>query len=139
MKITVYEENYQDQVVALWQTCGLTVPWNDPVKDIERKLAKDPHLFLVGLLDDKVIASVMGGYEGHRGWVNYLAVMPEFQRLGYGRVIMEAVEKKIAEEGAPKINLQIRASNLDVIAFYESLGYQQDDVVGMGKRLVHDD
>ena len=139
MKITVYEEKYQDQVVALWQACGLTVPWNDPVKDIKRKLAKDPHLFLVGLLDDKVVASVMGGYEGHRGWINYLAVLPEFQKKGYGRIMVEAIERKIAEEGSPKINLLIRKSNLAVIAFYESMGYQQDEVVSMGKRLVHDE
>ena len=83
MQIVVYEEKYQDQVVALWQECGLTVPWNNPVKDIQRKLAKDPHLFLVGLLDGVVVASVMGGYEGHRGWVNYLAVKPKLQKINF--------------------------------------------------------
>ena len=139
MKIVVYEEKYQAQVVKLWQACGLTVPWNDPVKDIQRKLAKDPELFLVGLIDGVVLASVMGGYDGHRGWINYLAVHPKLQKMGYGRQLMEAVEKKIAEQGSSKINLQIRSSNIDVIAFYKAIGYKQDDVVSMGKRLVPDE
>ncbi len=139
MEIIEYEEKYQNQLVELWQGCGLTVPWNDPVKDIKRKLAKDPELFLIGLIDGIVVASVMGGYDGHRGWVNYLAVKPELQKTGYGRQLMDAVEKKIAAQGAPKINLQIRTSNLDVIAFYKAIGYKQDEVVGMGKRLVSDE
>ncbi|MBT3188644.1 MAG: GNAT family acetyltransferase [Anaerolineae bacterium] len=139
MKIIPYEEKYQDQIVKLWQACGLTVPWNDPVKDITRKLAKDPELFLVGLIDEVLVASVMGGYEGHRGWINYLAVSPDLQKSGYGRQLMKAVEKKIAEQGAPKINLQIRTSNVDVIAFYKAIGYKRDDVVGMGKRLIDDE
>ena len=139
MKIIPYEEKYQAQIVKLWQACGLTVPWNDPVKDITRKLAKDPELFLVGLIDGVLVASVMGGYEGHRGWINYLAVSPDLQKSGYGRQLMKAVEKKIAEQGAPKINLQIRTSNVDVIAFYKAIGYKRDDVVGMGKRLIDDE
>ncbi len=139
MKIIVYEEKYQDQVVKLWQDCGLTVPWNDPVKDIQRKLAKDPELFLIGLIDGDVLASVMGGYDGHRGWINYLAVHPKLQKMGYGRQLMDAVEEKIAEQGSSKINLQIRSSNIDVIAFYKAIGYKQDDVVSMGKRLVPDE
>jgi ribosomal protein S18 acetylase RimI-like enzyme len=81
----------------------------------------------------------MGGYEGHRGWINYLAVSPDLQKSGYGRQLMKAVEKKIAEQGAPKINLQIRTSNVDVIAFYKAIGYKRDDVVGMGKRLIDDE
>jgi ribosomal protein S18 acetylase RimI-like enzyme len=81
----------------------------------------------------------MGGYEGHRGWINYLAVAPDQRRKGYGRLIMEEVERRIAEKGSPKINLQVRTSNTGVIAFYESLGYRADDVVGMGKRLVSDE
>ncbi len=139
MKIIEYREKYQNQVVELWKACGLTVPWNDPVKDIRRKLAKDPELFLVGLIDGVVVASVMGGYEGHRGWINYLAVNPKLQKMGYGRQLMDAVEKKIAVQGAAKINLQIRTNNLDVTAFYKSIGYEEDGVIGMGKRLVSDE
>ena len=139
MEIIEYEEKYQEQLVELWQACGLTVPWNDPRKDIQRKLTKDPELFLIGLIDGLVVASVMGGYEGHRGWINYLAVDPKLQKKGYGRQLMEAVEKKISQTSCPKINLQIRSSNVDVIAFYKAIGYKQDDVVGMGKRLVSDE
>ena len=89
-------------------------------------------------MDGQVVASVMGGYEGHRGWINYLAVDPEHQRQGLGRRMMEEVEKRIRALGSPKINLQVRTSNTDVIRFYESIGYKLDDVVGMGKRLVED-
>jgi ribosomal protein S18 acetylase RimI-like enzyme len=138
MEITRYKEKHQDQVVALWQACGLTVPWNDPVKDIQRKLAKDPELFLVGIIDGIIIASVMGGYEGHRGWANYLAVKPELQKEGYGRQLMEALEKKLLAQGCPKINLLIRITNTQVIEFYKAIGYKLDDVVGMGKRLIPD-
>jgi ribosomal protein S18 acetylase RimI-like enzyme len=130
-------------VIALWRECGLVVPWNDPSRDIDRKLLVDPDLFLVGVPDDDpsgagIAAAVMGGYEGHRGWINYLAVSPGHRGLGYGRMIMEAVEKRIAGKGCPKINLQVRTSNLAVIRFYEHLGYSSDNVIGLGKRLVDD-
>jgi ribosomal protein S18 acetylase RimI-like enzyme len=139
MEIRTYAEEDRDEVIALWNDCGLVVPWNDPAKDIGRKLQVDRDLFLVGLVEGRIVASVMGGYEGHRGWINYLAVAPELRRKGYGRQIMEEVERRIAAKGAPKINLQVRTSNTAVIAFYEALGYNIDDVVGMGKRLVSDD
>ncbi len=114
------------------------VPWYDPSKDIDRKLKVDPDLFLTGHIDGKVVASVMGGYEGHRGWINYLAVLPEYQKLGYGREIISAIEKKIAERGCPKINLQIRSHNTGVIEFYRHLGYSDDEVVSFGKKLIVD-
>jgi ribosomal protein S18 acetylase RimI-like enzyme len=139
IEIRAYDEADQAEVIALWSACGLVVPWNDPAKDIGRKLLVDRDLFLVGLVAGRIVASVMGGYEGHRGWINYLAVAPELRRKGYGRQIMEEVERRIAAKGAPKINLQVRTSNTAVIAFYEALGYNIDDVVGMGKRLVSDD
>jgi ribosomal protein S18 acetylase RimI-like enzyme len=139
MKIRAYGEEDQAKLIDLWTACGLVVPWNDPARDIGRKLLVDRDLFLVGLLEGRIVASVMGGYEGHRGWINYLAVAPDQRRKGYGRLIMEEVERRIAEKGSPKINLQVRTSNTGVIAFYESLGYRADDVVGMGKRLVSDE
>lgn len=138
MDVRAYEEDDQADVVALWQACNLVVPWNDPVKDILRKLQLDRDLFLVGYTERGIVASVMGGYEGHRGWINYLAVHPDAQRCGYGRRIMAAVEERIEARGCPKINLQVRSSNRDVVAFYESLGYALDDVVGLGKRLQDD-
>ena len=81
----------------------------------------------------------MGGYEGHRAWINYLAVDPSCQRKGYGRKIMIVIEKKLKEKGAPKINLQIRSSNKSVIEFYKSINYNRDDVISMGKRLIEDE
>ncbi len=125
-------------VIALWQECGLTRPWNDPHRDIIRKLAVQAHMFLVGESDGRVVGSVMAGYEGHRGWINYLAVSPAYQGRGYGRLLMERAEQLLSEAGCPKINLQVRSTNTEVIAFYDTLGYSVDDVVSMGKRLVND-
>jgi ribosomal protein S18 acetylase RimI-like enzyme len=133
-----FDKSDQQAVIDLWVDCGLVVSWNDPLKDIERKLRVDPDLFLVGELNGEIVASVMGGYEGHRGWINYLAVSPRHQRKGYGRLIMEAVELAIAQKGCPKINLQIRAINTDIAAFYQSIGYDIDNVIGLGKRLEPD-
>eukprot|EP00903_Cladosiphon_okamuranus_P004397 g4395.t1 len=89
-------------------------------------------------LENELVASVMGGYEGHRGWINYLAVKPAEQGNGYGRRMMEAIEERIRAKGCPKINLQVRATNSEVIAFYEAIGYGNDNVVGLGKRLEQD-
>lgn len=98
----------------------------------------DPDLFLIGESEGEVVATVMAGYEGHRGWINYLAVKPSYQRKGYGRILMEAAEGLLHRRGCPKINLQIRSTNAEVIAFYSAIGYGEDQVVCMGKRLVHD-
>lgn len=143
MKVRVYEEQDRNSVITLWRECGLVAPQNDPDKDIDRKLKVDADLFLVGVETDQigneiVIASVMGGYEGHRGWINYLAVSPNHQRKGYGQAIMKAVELRIQAKGCPKINLQVRHTNQAVIAFYTALGYGDDNVVGLGKRLEKD-
>lgn len=138
MQIRPFEPEDTEAVVALWQACGLVVAHNDPRKDIERKLDVDPDLFLVGEIDGTIIASVMGGYEGHRGWLNYLAVHPDHQGSGLAREIVSRVEDKIRAMGAPKINLQVRSTNSKVIAFYKALGYTVDEVVSMGKRLVRD-
>ena len=138
MNIRPFQKTDTEDLVALWQACGLTVPWNDPRKDITRKLQVGREFFLVGELNGRLIASVMGGYEGHRGWVNYLAVHPEFQGSGYGRDLMTAVEEKLLAAGCPKINLQVRESNSGVIQFYEKIGYKNDHVVSFGKRLIPD-
>lgn len=138
MRIEEFSEKHRSAVVTLWDQCKLTVAWNDPHKDIDRKLKVNPELFLVGVVNDELVATVMGGYEGHRGWINYLAVHPFHRNKGYGRKIMSAVESRILALGCPKINLQVRESNADVIAFYKAIGYGNDCVVGMGKRLVSD-
>jgi ribosomal protein S18 acetylase RimI-like enzyme len=138
MLIRPYREADQAAVVQLWMACGLVVPHNNPVRDIERKLQVNPEWFLVGEVDNEVVATCMVGYEGHRGWVNYLAVRPDLQGQGLGRQMMDAAEAILRDAGCPKINLQIRTTNQKVIRFYESIGYQMDDVVSMGKRLEPD-
>ncbi len=138
MQIRPFEIQDQEQVIALWKECNLLVPSNDPKKDIQRKLKVNPELFLVGVVDEAIAATIMGGYEGHRGWVNYLAVSPTHQRKGYGRQMMEALEVKLRAMGCAKINLQVRETNLVVVEFYKSIGYNLDHVIGMGKRLEYD-
>ncbi|MYE11594.1 MAG: GNAT family acetyltransferase [Gammaproteobacteria bacterium] len=138
LAIRPYEERDADLVVALWRACGLVVPWNDPLKDIERKLRVQRELFLVGSLSGRLVATVMAGYEGHRGWINYLAVAQECRRQGLGRQMMDAAEVGLRAMGCPKINLQIRKSNPAAIGFYRSLGFVEDETVSMGKRLVED-
>ncbi len=138
MHIRPYRSPDEDAVIELWERCGLVAPQNDPRADIVRKLAVAPELFLVGEADTRVVATAMAGYDGHRGWINYLAVSPEVRTSGLGRAIMAWAERLLRERGCPKINLQIRSSNQSVISFYRALGYSVDDVVSMGKRLVAD-
>ena len=139
MKIREYQSRDEQHVIDLWCKCNLVVPWNNQKADIRRKLKTDPNLFVVGVLEGKVVATVMGGYEGHRGWINYLAVDPDYQRKGLGRLIMEDVERRIKERGCPKINLEVRESNKGVIDFYLSLGYADNKIIGLGKRLEEDE
>ena len=138
MIIRAFEPEDEKAVIELWQNAGLTRPWNSPEKDIVRKLKVQSQWFLVAQMDQKLIASVMAGYDGHRGWINYLAVDPSVQGQGVGRKLMESVELLLAEFGCPKINLQIRKGNQGVIDFYEKIGYSEDEVVSFGKRLIPD-
>ncbi len=135
--LTIRQAQPQDAraLAELWRVCGLTRPWNDPQRDTTLKLDFQPQGAFVGLRDDQLIASVFAGYEGHRGWINYLAVHPEHQQQGFGRVILQHAEDWLRSLDCPKINLQVRADNAEVIAFYESLGYTQDPCISMGKRL----
>jgi ribosomal protein S18 acetylase RimI-like enzyme len=136
--IRPYQSGDKQAVIDLWFKCQLVVPLNNPEQDIERKLLVNPEWFLVTLLADKLVATIMIGYEGHRGWVNYLAVDPEYRRQGLGRLLMLEAEKILRAAGCPKICLQVRNNNKDVIAFYKAIGYTLDDVIGMGKRLEED-
>lgn len=131
-----YRTEYRDAVIKLWRTCNLVVPQNDPVEDIEKKMRFQPNLFLIGLLDGKVIGSIMVGYEGHRGWINYLAITPEDQRHGYGRKLVQKAIDELKKMGCQKVNLQIRRSNVKVIDFYKHIGFKEDDVVSLGMRLA---
>jgi ribosomal protein S18 acetylase RimI-like enzyme len=138
MLIRAFESSDQDDVISLWGRCGLLRPWNDPKKDIERKLALQPELFLVGCEATVLVASAMAGYDGHRGAVYYLAVEPGRQKLGLGRALMAEVERRLMQMGCPKINILIRSSNLVVQDFYVSLGYKAEAIACMGKRLIAD-
>jgi ribosomal protein S18 acetylase RimI-like enzyme len=138
LTIRSFAPDDREEVVALWRRCGLVRPNNDPGKDIHRKRKVRGDLFLVALLDGVIVGSVMVGYEGHRGWINYLAVCPKHQKRGYGRQLMEEAERLLRAEGCPKINLQVRVDNSPVLGFYRALGYIQDPVVSLGKRLEPD-
>jgi ribosomal protein S18 acetylase RimI-like enzyme len=138
MLIRAFTERDTDAVVRLWEASGLVRPWNDPRKDIKRKLTTQPELFLVGEVGRTVMATAMVGYDGHRGWVNYLAVAPTERGLSHGKSMMAEAERLLIERGCPKLNLQIRSDNVSVIEFYRRLGYVEDHTVGLGKRLIAD-
>ena len=126
-------------VVDLWQKCELTRPWNDPVKDIERKLADRNGAFWVVCQGSVMVASVMIGYDGHRGTINYLAIAPELQRSGIGAELMRRAEAFLIDIGCPKVSFCVRKDNHAVLAFYDRLGYAADDVHFLGKRLIPDE
>jgi len=124
-----------EAVIALWQNCELTRPWNDPVADFQAAIANPASDILLLTEAGTLIATIMVGYDGHRGWVYYLAVHPDHRRKGLGKRMMEAAEAWLRERGAPKIQLMVRSANADVIAFYEALGLERQDVVTLGHRL----
>ena len=145
LSIRCFDPADQQAVIDLWQRCDLLRPWNDPIKDISRKMADSPSDFFVGeyLINEgddqlQLVAAAMAGYDGHRGWVNYLAVDPKLQGHGFGRDMMVHIEQSLLARGCPKINLQVRETNATVISFYKSIGYQVDAAVSLGKRLVPD-
>ena len=138
MSIRSYQSADRDAVVTLWQRCKLVAPQNDPLKDIRRKLQVNPEWLLVGEKNGRLVATCMAGYEGHRGWINYLAVDPEYRRRGIGRQLMRAAETQLRAAGCPKINLQVRTSNQTALGFYQAIGFTVDDVISLGKRLESD-
>ena len=138
MKIRSYQASDEASVIRLWTDCDLVRPWNDPRKDIQRKLTVQPDLFVVGVLGFNLVATVMAGYDGHRGWVNYLAVAEKHRRRGFGRTLMQHVEARLKEMGCPKLNMQVRATNRAVLAFYERIGYAEEQNISLGKRLIPD-
>jgi ribosomal protein S18 acetylase RimI-like enzyme len=137
LQVRPFEADDLEDVVKLWETVFPDdPPWNEPRTVVRRKLGIQRDLFLVGQINGRVVATVMGGFDGFRGWVYHLAVAPDLRRRGFGQRMMEVVESKLLDLGCPKINLQIRASNQGVIDFYKTLGYGPEDRVSMGKRLV---
>lgn len=135
MTVRPYQPPDEEEVVEIWRICSLVVPPNDPRRDIQRKRQVQPDLFLVGIIGERVAATVMAGYDGHRGWLYALAVAPDRQRQGLGRRTVEEAEARLKAMGCRKINLQVRASNTAVIGFYESLGFSVEKQVSLGKRL----
>ena len=133
-----YRPGDHEALVSLWSICELTRPWNNPHRDIDRKLARDGDNLLLLEEGGQLIASGMVGYEGHRGWVNYLAVHPDHRRQGLGRLLMDVAERRLRDLGCAKVNLQVRASNETATEFYRQIGYTVDDVVSLGKRLDDD-
>jgi ribosomal protein S18 acetylase RimI-like enzyme len=136
--IRVFEESDTETVVALWESVGLTRPWNDPRRDIARKLAVQPELFLVAEDEDRVVGSVMAGYDGHRGWLYYLASDPGRRGEGIARGLVAEVEARLLAMGCPKVQLMVRPDNASARGFYDALGYEPFDTWSTGKRLIDD-
>jgi ribosomal protein S18 acetylase RimI-like enzyme len=136
MEIRPYLESDEAAVAELWREVFPHAPsWNVPEADIERKLAVQRELFFVATVGSEVIGTAMAGYDGHRGWVYYVAVRARYRRQGIGTALMERVEEELTRLGCPKVNLQVRASNEEVVSFYKKLGYGVEERVSMGKRL----
>ena len=138
MIVRPFAEGDRDPVIRLWQRCGLVVPWNDPAADIDRKLQVDPELFVVGQEGAALVASAMGGYDGHRGSIFYLAVDPDHQGEGCGRKIVEHLANLLTQRGCPKLNILVRSTNKEVIEFYQRLGFKSEEILCLGKRLIDD-
>ncbi len=136
--IRPYRREDERHVIDLWVRCNLTVPWNNPKEDIERKMKEAPDLLFVGEIENRIVASCMAGYDGHRGWIYYLAVSPERRGGGLAKQMVRRAEERLKEMGCPKINLMVRKTNTGVIDFYKKVGYNDDPVVVLSKRLKED-
>ena len=136
MHIRPYDDADEAAVIALWrEVLPDAAPHIDPATSIRNKLAVERDLFFVAVEGGAVVGTVLGGYDGHRGWVYSLAVKPQCQRRGIGSALVRHLEQALAGRGCLKVNLQVRSSNAGVVAFYEKLGYAVEPRVSMGKRL----
>jgi ribosomal protein S18 acetylase RimI-like enzyme len=122
-------------VIALWQACGLTRPWNDPAADIALARNGTNAAVLVGRANGAIVASSMVGHDGHRGWVYYVAVDPDHRQKGFGRAVMDAAEDWLRARGIAKLQLMVRPDNSKVQAFYESIGYDEQERIIYAKWL----
>ncbi|KAA0961209.1 GNAT family acetyltransferase [Microbacterium sp. ANT_H45B] len=142
--VRAFERADTEPVVALWTEAGLTRPWNDPRLDIERKLRVQPELFLVAedtsgdVGESAIVGTVMAGYDGHRGWIYYLASAESHRHHGIARALVHEVERLLEEMGCPKVQLMVREGNDGVLAFYDALDYEPFSVTNLGKRLIVD-
>ena len=139
MRIRPLQDADVTAVIALWESCGLTRPWNDPHKDINFAKQNPSSEILVGEDSGQIIASVMVGHDGHRGSIYYLAVSPQHQRRGIGRAIHDAAIAWLQSVGVWKINLMVRLENTQVVSFYEKLGYRPNKVVSLTKTIKPDE
>lgn len=139
LTIRTYQKSDGKQIINLWSECDLTVPWNNPKRDIERKMNDSPSLFLVGEVEGRIVCSCMAGYDGHRGWIYYLAVNRDYRREGIASRIVREAENRLLEIGCPKIDLMVRRSNKDAVSFYNKMGYGDDPVIVLSKRLYEDE
>jgi len=136
LSIRPYTEHDEQAVTDLWRIVFPdSPPWNQPENDIQQKLAVQRDLFLVAAVKDEIVGTAMAGFDGHRGWVYYVAVSPKWRRNGIGSALMKAVEEGLSHMGCPKLNLQVRTGNEQVVAFYQQLGYEIEQRISMGKRL----
>jgi ribosomal protein S18 acetylase RimI-like enzyme len=136
MRIEPVRPEWFEDVVGLWELAGLTRPWNDPRADLRRAVDGPASVVLIGVNGGRLIATVMVGHDGHRGWVYYLAVNPDAQREGHGRTMMSAAETWLRDRGVAKVNLMVRGANHAAGGFYRSLGYETDDVLVFSRRLA---
>ncbi|MFT4064891.1 GNAT family acetyltransferase [Paraburkholderia sp.] len=140
LSIRRFDASDTDAVIALWQQAfpeyrDVTRPQRNPRLSIANKLATQPELFFVAVLDGRLVGTVMGGYDGHRGWLYSLAVDEAVRRHGIGTRLVAHVENALTALGCPKLNLQVLSAKSDIRAFYEALGYRADAVISLGKRL----
>ena len=133
--IRLYTDSDETAVVELWRRCGLVVPQNDPYVDIRKKVEFQPELFFVAVTAKEIVGSIMAGYEGHRGWINYLGVDPRCRNQGIGSSLVRHAVEELEKIGCQKVNLQVRTANTGVIAFYKTLGFAEDEAVSLGYRI----
>jgi ribosomal protein S18 acetylase RimI-like enzyme len=133
--VGVLREDEIGDAVAVWRACGLTRPWNDPYTDARQALASPASTILAGRVEDRIMATAMTGFDGHRAWVYYLAVDPAQRGIGLGQAMMRACEAWARMQGAPKIQLMVRADNTAAIGFYNAIGYEPQPVTVLGRRL----
>jgi ribosomal protein S18 acetylase RimI-like enzyme len=137
-EIRTFDPADTEDVVALWEEAGLTRPWNDPRADIERMRAVWPDLLIVAVDGDRIVGTVMAGYDGHRGWIYYLASAADRRGEGIGRMLVGEAERRLLALGCPKVQLMVRPGNEIVFAFYDQVGYERFDIGMTGKRLIVD-
>lgn len=136
MRIVAVDGSAAAAVVALWHAARLTRPWNDPHADFTRAV-RGPASAVLGGYDPsgELLATAMVGHDGHRGWIYYLAVAAAYRRQGFAGELVRACEDWVRDHGIPKVQLMVRRDNLDAVGLYEHLGYEESDVLVLGRRL----